>query len=77
MSELDFISYKVDEYIENEIDYIKSDIQHCGTDSGLLRDLNMLENMSDEAKENIVLDILNDDELFNKLYETIHYHIYH
>lgn len=77
MNERDFIEYKVDEYIENEIDYIKSDIQHCGANSGLLRDLNMLENMSDEAKENIVLNILNDDELFNKLYESIHYYLYH
>lgn len=77
MSEKESLLVIVDEYIENEIDYIKSEIKTCANDSSLLRVLNYLENINNEEKENIALDILSDDELFNKLYETIHYYLYH
>ena len=67
----------VENYIENEINYIKSK-EDCTTLSKEdISDLYMLENMPSADKWELVNSILNDNELNEKLNETIHYYLYH
>ena len=66
----------VENYIENEINYIKSK-EDCTTLSKEdIGDLYMLENMPSADKWELVNSILNDNELNEKLNETIHYYLY-
>lgn len=67
----------VEEYIENEKNYIKKDIECCGWNKGLEEDLVMLNNMTKQDIENITQKVNDDDELQDKINELIHYYLYH
>lgn len=73
----DYIKYILDDYIENEKDYIKQDLQVSGYGKDLLRDLDYLESINEEEKNEIVQKILEDGELEEKINELIHYYLYH
>ena len=77
MSDREFFKDMVDEYIENQIQYTKNELELCGTSKSMLYTLSYLESMTDEQKETIVEKVLNDDELYNKIDETIHYYLFH
>lgn len=63
-------------YIENDINFIKSTIDKKGYSLGVLEDLYYLENMTKESKEKIIQDLLNDDELIDTLNECLHHYLY-
>lgn len=67
----------VENYIENEINYIKSKEDCTSLDKYEIADIYMLENMTIEDKNKLVNQILDDNELNEKLNETIHYYLYH
>lgn len=67
----------VDNYIENEKDYIKQDMEISGYDKDLLLDLNMLENLTPNEKQEIANNVLRDGEIEEKINELIHYYLYH
>lgn len=67
----------VNDYIENEIDYIRRKEDCTSLSKEDIRDLYMLENISNPDKWELVYSILNDTELNNVLNETIHYYLYH
>ena len=67
----------VDNYIENEKEYIKQDMETCGHDKDLLLDLNMLENLTPNEKQEIANNVLQDGEIEEKINELIHYYLYH
>ena len=71
---IDLINW-VEEYIENEIDYIKQN-EDLGNDSNL-KDLEYLRNISDEKVQEIANAIKEDDELYEKINELVHYYLYH
>lgn len=68
---------RVEDYINNDIIYLKNEISVCGYHKNELDDLHYLENITDEEIEDIVNKILNDDELNNKVNELIHYYLFH
>lgn len=72
-----YIRNEVDEYINNEINYLKSYMDVSSYNKSDLEYLNRLENISDEEKENIVYRILDDDQFSQFINETIHYYLYH
>lgn len=67
----------VDNYIENEKEYIKQDMEISGHDKDLLLDLNMLENLTPNEKQEIANNVLRDGEIEEKINELIHYYLYH
>jgi hypothetical protein len=71
---IDILDYVYD-YVNNEIDYIKREMDVCGND--LYRDLAYLENLTDNDYHVIAKGVLSDDELDQKINETIHYYLYH
>lgn len=73
----DYIYEYIHSYIDNEIEYIKQDLQVSGLGKDLLRDLNYLENMSENEKMEIAEKVIEDNELGNKINELIHYYLYH
>ena len=73
----------IKDYIKNEINYVKQDIEgekryNLGNYnvSGLEEDLTFLTKLTDEDVEEITRNINNDEELTNKIYDLIHYWIY-
>lgn len=70
-------SNMIQEYIENEKNYIKQDMSTSGYSKDLLLDLNMLENLTEEDIEDITQKVNDDEELINKINELIHYWLYH
>ena len=73
----DYIKYILDDYIENEKDYIKQNLQVSGYGKGLLRDLDYLESLDENKKSEIAEKVLEDGELEEKINELIHYYLYH
>lgn len=67
----------VDNYIENEKDYIKQDMEISGHNKDLLLDLNMLENLTPNEKQEIANNVLQDGEIEEKINELVHYYLYH
>ena len=73
----------VSDYIDNEIDYIKCDIETHKkyNDTRLVKtlqqDLDYLERLSDSDIEEITQKINNDEELQDKISELIHFWVYH
>ena len=67
----------IEEYIENEKNYIKEDIECCGWNKELEKDLVMLNNLTKQDIENITQKVNNDNELQDKINELIHYYLYH
>lgn len=65
------------DYIDNEINYIKQDMEVSGYSKDLLKDLNMLEDLSYDKKTEISKMVVEDGELGNKINELIHYYLYH
>jgi len=65
------VEYIVRDYIENEIDYIKGS---APLDEYDIRDLYMLENMSDKRINEIADNVY--DELEDKINELIHEYLY-
>lgn len=78
----DFMCQMVYDYISGEIQFINDEIALCEKDNRieeikqLQTDLKMLENLSLEDVTKIA-DKSFDDELKAKIYENIHYYIYH
>lgn len=71
-------SNMVSDYIDNEIEYIKQDIENEWTNKeDLQKDLKYLENLTDKNIEEITQKINDDEELQDKINELIHYWIYH
>ena len=77
MNEREFFKDMIDVYIESQIQYTKNELELCGTSKSMLNTLSYLESITDNQKETIIEKLLNDDELFNKIDETIHYYLYH
>lgn len=68
----------VSEYIDNEIDYIKQDMENeLNNKDDLQQDLNYLEDLTENDIEDITQKINDDEELQDKINELIHYWIYH
>lgn len=69
----------VENYIQNEIDYIKRENDVCGFDKGRFGDLLSLEvlNQSTQEKNKIVDKIMADNDLEQTLNEVVHYYLYH
>lgn len=78
----DFMCQMVYDYISEETQFISDEIALCEKDNRiqeikqLQTDLKMLENLSLEDVTKIA-DKSFDDELIAKIYENIHYYIYH
>lgn len=72
----DYMKYILNDYIENEIDYIKQDLNISGYSKDLLQDLNYLENITELEKNEIVEKMLEDNELEQKINELIHLYLY-
>lgn len=68
------MEYIVKDYIENEIDYIKAKEDCSSFDEYDIRDLYMLQNMSDEKINEIADNVY--DELEDKINELIHDYLY-
>lgn len=68
---------RVNEYINNEINYIERDMITAGFDRTLINDLHRLINLKEEDIKEIADKVINDEELTNKVNEIIHYYIYH
>lgn len=64
------------DYVNNEINYIKQDME-ISNSKGLLQDLNMLEDLSYDKKMEIAKMVVEDGELNEKINELIHYYLYH
>lgn len=73
----DYIKYILNDYIENEKDYIKQDLQVSGYGKDLLRNLDYLESLDENEKSKIAEKVLEDGELEEKINELIHYYLYH
>lgn len=74
----------VKQYIENEIIYLKQDIEgerkynlNNYNVEGLEEDLTFLTKLSEEEIEDITQKVNDDEELTNKINELIHYWLYH
>ena len=74
----------VKQYIENEIIYLKQDIEgerkynlNNYNIEGLEEDLTFLTKLSEEEIEDITQKVNDDEELTNKINELIHYWLYH
>lgn len=74
----------VKQYIENEIVYLKQDIEgerkynlNNYNVEGLEEDLTFLTKLSEEEIEDITQKVNDDEELTNKINELIHYWLYH
>lgn len=72
----DYIKYILDDYIENEKDYIKQDLQVSGYSKDLLRDLDYLESLGENEKSIIAEKVLENGELEEKINELIHNYLY-
>lgn len=72
-----YIFDRVNEYINNEINYIERDMITAGFDRTLINDLHRLINLKEEEIKEIADKVINDEELTNKVNEIIHYYIYH
>ena len=74
---IEVIFEMLEEYIDGEINYIKSEIG-CGRyDKEDIKDLSWLENMTKEEKTKIATSVANDNELEEIIKELIHYYLYH
>lgn len=75
----EFIEQELEDYILDEIDYIKRENDVCGFDKGRYADLLSLEILKDSTQEKnkIVDEIMGDDELYQVITETLHYYVYH
>jgi hypothetical protein len=68
----------VGDYILNEIDYIKQDMENeYMNKEDLQQDLKYLKDLSDSDVKDITEKVNNDSELENKITELIHYWVYH
>ena len=66
----------IDNYIENEINYIKADETCSGLDDSDIKDLYMLQNITDEDKYKIVDSIIINYDLEETIDNMIHEIIY-
>lgn len=64
----------VRDYIENEINYIKSDETCCGLDDGDIKDIYMLEHLSNKKIKEIAINVYYD--LEEQINEAIHDYLY-
>lgn len=64
------------DYVNNEINYIKQDME-ISNSKDLLQVLNMLEDLSDDKMMEIAKTVVEDRELNEKINELIHYYLYH
>lgn len=68
----------VSDYINNEIDYIKQDMENeLNNKDDLQQDLNYLEDLTENDIEDITQKVNDDEELQDKITELIHFWIYH
>lgn len=71
-------SDRVYDYIDNEIDYIKQDMDiEYSNKEDLQQDLDYLEQLTEKDIEEITQKINDDEELQDKITELIHYWVYH
>ena len=63
--------------IDNEINYIKQDMEVSGYSKDLVEDLVMLDNLDYDEKMEISKKVVEDRELADKINELIHYYLYH
>ena len=68
------MEYIVKDYIENEIDYIKSKEDCTSLDKYDINDLYMLQNITEDEIKEIAENII--DDLEEQINETIHYYLY-
>lgn len=75
----EYIEDRVNDYIQDEIDFLKREEETCGFDRGRFGDLLSLEILKDSTQEKneIVDKILDDTELEQALDEVIHYYVNH
>lgn len=75
----EYIEDRVNDYIQDEIDYIKREEEACGFDRGRFGELLSLEILKDSTQEKnkIVDKILDDNDLEQVLNEVVHYYVYH
>ncbi|MBQ6630725.1 MAG: hypothetical protein IJH55_01145 [Romboutsia sp.] len=60
-------------YIENEVDFRDGSIN----EAAYKEDLQYLKTLSSDKIQEITSKVMDDDELYNKINETIHYYLYH
>jgi hypothetical protein len=68
------------EYINEEINYIENEVDFRDksiNEQAYKEDLNYLKNMTSEKKNEIAQKVVDDEELWNKINELIHYYVYH
>lgn len=68
----DWINNEIN-YIENEVDFKDKSIN----EAAYKEDLQYLKTFSSDKIKEITSKVMDDDELYNKINETIHYYIYH
>lgn len=73
----DYIKDRLEDYIQNEIDYLKREEEISGFDRDRFRNLLMLETLNNKEKEDIVDKIMGDNDLEQTLNEVTHYYLYH
>lgn len=68
------------EYINEEINYIENEVDFRDksiNEQAYKEDLKYLKNMTSEKKSEIAQKVVDDEELWNKINELIHYYVYH
>ena len=68
------------EYINEEINYIENEVDFRDksiNEQAYKEDLNYLKNMTSTKKNEIAQKVVDDEELWNKINELIHYYVYH
>ena len=68
------------EYINEEINYIENEVDFRDksiNEQAYKEDLNYLKNMTSTKKSEIAQKVVDDEELWNKINELIHYYVYH
>ena len=83
MKKEDLMLYFVENYINDEIEFINEDIGMCEINDNrrheiksLNEDLDYLEKLTIDDKINIA-EMVFDEELYNKINENMNHHIYH
>ena len=68
------------EYINEEINYIENEVDFRDksiNEQAYKEDLKYLKNITSEKKSEIAQKVVDDEELWNKINELIHYYVYH
>lgn len=75
----EYIEDRVNDYIQDEIDFLKREEETCGFDRGRFGELLSLEILKDSTQEKnkIVDNILDDTDLEQAINVVIHYYLYH